>query len=137
MTDQKSKVQVWIHSPRKVLILKTNEKRGYFWQPVTGGVEEGEDLAAAALREASEETGARFGQPIVPLGYRFTFERKGRPIEETVFALGTDQEFDVRLDPAEHIEARWVSPEEALELVKFESNREGLRRLIAKSKESK
>jgi len=27
------------------------------WQPVSGGVEDGEDLAAAARRETAEETG--------------------------------------------------------------------------------
>ena len=50
------KVQVWIYrkasgtpsqGPVEVLILKLTPERGGFWQPVTGGVEEGEDIGRA------------------------------------------------------------------------------------------
>src|SRR5690606_6665506 len=38
------------------LLLQTNEKRGSFWQNVTGKLEDGETFEEGALREATEET---------------------------------------------------------------------------------
>ena len=57
----KRKVQVVIfrvasNNEKQFLLLKMNEKRGFFWQNITGGVEKSEDFKAAALREAKEET---------------------------------------------------------------------------------
>ena len=39
------------------LLLKRIPSRGGFWQPVTGGVNAGEDFTLAAKREVQEETG--------------------------------------------------------------------------------
>ena len=39
------------------LILKRKQERGGFWQPITGGLEEGETLMEALRREIKEETG--------------------------------------------------------------------------------
>jgi dATP pyrophosphohydrolase len=43
-------------SEKKVLMLKVKPDRGSFWQPVTGGIDEGESFVEGALREAEEET---------------------------------------------------------------------------------
>ena len=131
------KVQVWIHTlgadgrPR-VLLLKTNPARGSFWQPVTGGLEAGETLEIAALREATEETGLNFSGPPIPLGYEFTFPSRWAPndvVEETAFTLQILSVAAVTLDPREHVEFQWLEPKQALSLLKFESNREALNRL--------
>jgi ADP-ribose pyrophosphatase YjhB (NUDIX family) len=58
----KRKVQVvllWISSngEKSLLLLRTNQERGGFWQNVTGGVESGESTVRAAKRELFEETG--------------------------------------------------------------------------------
>ncbi|HRK03098.1 MAG TPA: NUDIX domain-containing protein, partial [Oligoflexia bacterium] len=45
------KVQCWILSRSgRCLLLLTNKRRGEFWQPVTGTVEDGESFEQAALR---------------------------------------------------------------------------------------
>jgi dATP pyrophosphohydrolase len=41
------------------LLLKRTPERSGFWQPVTGGVEEGETRKEALCREISEETGLK------------------------------------------------------------------------------
>ena len=59
---KKRKVQVAIfhldeQQQKHFLLLKTNKKRGEFWQNVTGSVEEGESFEQGAIREVIEETG--------------------------------------------------------------------------------
>ncbi|MBI2712475.1 MAG: NUDIX pyrophosphatase [Bdellovibrio sp.] len=137
----KLKVQVWIYSsePRpQILILQTQPDRGSFWQPVTGSVEKGESLASAALREAQEETGLSFSFPVVPIEEpegKFQFEsRWGDFIEETAFSLEVKAPKKIKLDAHEHTEYEWVSPEVALEKVKFDSNRKVLLALIRQLK---
>ena len=137
---EKLKVQVWIHfrAPEGllVLLLKMNEERGGFWQPVTGAVEDGESLASAALREASEESGLAFDGAPIELGMEFTFEgrgpRAGQQFREHVFGLLSRTPMPVRLDPREHDEYRWLAPREARALLHFEANAEGLEALLRK-----
>jgi 8-oxo-dGTP pyrophosphatase MutT (NUDIX family) len=124
------KVQVWIFDQRnRVLLLKLKQKRGGFWQPVTGGVEKGETSRQGALREAQEETGFEFTKRPVPTGYRFRFEGRWGPASEIVYALKLKpgQGSQPRLDPREHVDAKWVTPAQARKAVSFDSNREGLR----------
>ncbi len=123
------KVQVWIldSALKKVLLLKLNRKRGAFWQPVTGGVDDGEASVQGAAREVLEETGIR-GRPR-STGFRFSFEGRWGPAREIVYALRLKKSEGLvkpRLDPREHVQARWVTPAQARRLVKFESNRKGL-----------
>jgi dihydroneopterin triphosphate diphosphatase len=133
------KVQVWIHGVKKdqrqVLVFKTNEKRGSFWQPVTGGVEEGEALEAAAAREAFEESGLVFSSPPRSVGFEFTFQRGGQTVREHAFEISVAEAGQpLKLDPKEHVEARWLAPIEALKLLRFESNAHPLQLLMKKWK---
>lgn len=122
------KVQVWIFSKQgKCLLLKTNQKRGEFWQPVTGSVEKGEPLPQAALREATEETGFEFTQDPIDVQHEFRFESPfGEALEKT-YAFIVSKEAKPQLDPKEHQEYQWVSPHEALALLKYPSNADGLK----------
>lgn len=140
------KVQVWIYREAEqkgeleVLLLKLTPERGEFWQPVTGGVDPGEALATAALREATEETGLPYSAAPEPLGYSFRFysPRHQRDCEEHAFALhvpkGSKKE-DVRIDSHEHTEFKWVLASFAERELKHPSNVEALRRLIQKKVE--
>ncbi|OFZ82000.1 MAG: hypothetical protein A2583_01295 [Bdellovibrionales bacterium RIFOXYD1_FULL_53_11] len=132
------KVQVWVHyktkdGTRYVLLLKTKKSRGGFWQPVTGCVESGETVDFAAFREAQEETCMGLaGQP-KRTGYSFTFRGKRGLTREYVFeARPGKYDYSVRVSPHEHQAAKFVKPEEALGMLKFESNAEALRRLMNK-----
>lgn len=139
------KVQVWIFSSRGApwfLLLKTTKERGAFWQPVTGGVEEGETFTQAALREAHEETGFVFrAETLIDLNYEFTFnrpsvgERAGGQFLERCFALPLQIKADKslpapRLDSREHENYKWVSKQEAMDNLRHPSNAESLKKLI-------
>ncbi len=117
-----------------MLLLKLKPSRGGYWQPVTGGVDEDEELETAALREAREETGLKFKTLPEPLDYHFRFysARHESECEEHVFALHAPAKADaVELDPHEHVESRWVSARLAGPELEHPSNLEGLKRLIA------
>lgn len=132
----KKKAQVWIFARESdgslsCLLLRTNAKRGNFWQPVTGGAESGEDFEQAALREAQEETGLEFCGAPINTGYSFHFlSRHGKDIEEQVFALLAEDKAPPELDPSEHDDYLWVPVQDAASQVKFESNVEGLKQAL-------
>lgn len=128
----KRKAQCWIFSRDrsrvlKCLVLRTNAERGSFWQPVTGGVHRDEDFSDGALREAMEETGFVFEDLPRETGYKFRFTSKaGKDVEERVFFLFVSDVPTPSLDLSEHDDFRWLAPEVASKLLKFDSNRTGL-----------
>ncbi|MBI3534649.1 MAG: NUDIX domain-containing protein, partial [Deltaproteobacteria bacterium] len=100
---------------------------------ITGSVEKNESLEKAALREAKEETGLSFDDNIpTPIGYEFTFITKKGKICENVFRVEVpiNQKNLIVLDNTEHRNYKWVSAEEALSLLKYESNQQALNTLI-------
>lgn len=113
----------------KFLILKRAEDRGGFWQPITGGVQEGEDQISALKRELMEETGIIEHRQIINLKYTFSFTlpRFGN-LTENVYAVEVKPGIEVVLSE-EHTEYRWLTFEESLSLIKYDSNKEGFRKL--------
>lgn len=113
-----------------LLILKTNQKRGEFWQNVTGSVEDNETFEEAALREAQEETGLEieFIQDMVDLKKVFFFkDNRARQVEEHSFLIIADIVWPPKLDPHEHDDFRWVPLKGIKEdSVKYEGNYEVL-----------
>jgi 8-oxo-dGTP pyrophosphatase MutT (NUDIX family) len=140
MGNARKKVQVWIvAADGRVLLLRTNAARSLFWQPVTGSVDPGESFEQAAAREAHEETKLEGLSAPTFLDYEFEFESFGATHHEKVFfvrAARDSAECKVQLDPNEHSDSKWVGADEALTLLRFESNREALRRLTASLKPS-
>ena len=128
---KKRKVQVWVQSQEgKFLVLKTNATRGSFWQPITGSVEPGESLQSAALREFHEETGLEANQADCH-AVGFEFEYNG--IHETVFSIQLSlpsKGLLVKIDPKEHTDWAWMEAEEALAIIRFDSNKEALKKII-------
>ena len=52
-------IEAWIYHPEdgEILLLKVENEKVSFWQPITGGIESGESPEEACLREIKEETG--------------------------------------------------------------------------------
>jgi ADP-ribose pyrophosphatase YjhB (NUDIX family) len=99
---------------------------------VTGHVEEGESYAAAALREAQEETGLHFEREPQYLGLdqEFASRHGGQALERAFFLplFGGVAPPTPRLDGHEHDAFEWVLPEEALKRVKFPFNAQAIQR---------
>jgi dihydroneopterin triphosphate diphosphatase len=121
---------------RRYLLLKRIESYGGFWQSVTGSLEGDETHKQAAIREMREETGiSASDDDLIELGIVNTFEiapqwrSRYEPgvthNEEVCFALRINER-DIRLDPIEHESWCWVSYEQAMEMLFWESNKRAL-----------
>ncbi|RLA62059.1 MAG: hypothetical protein DRQ88_09430 [Epsilonproteobacteria bacterium] len=120
----------------KALLLKTNQKRGEFWQNVTGSVEPGETFFQGAQRELLEETGIK-SDKFYDLDLQFTFkDQYGKEVEEQVYvALLEKTPTEILLDANEHIDYKWKQLETITkDDFKFSSNFEALVRAWARIK---
>ncbi len=85
--------------------------RAGHWFPVGGGVEDGESLASAAVREVREETGLLLldvGQPLMTRRASFDFEGVHYEQDETYFMARVDR-FEPNTENWTEIERRAVS----------------------------
>jgi 8-oxo-dGTP pyrophosphatase MutT (NUDIX family) len=112
------------------LLLQTNERRGQFWQNVTGKVEKDESYEDGALREAIEETAVpvELIVDMIDLGITHDFiDQRNRDVHEKAFLLILDSKWEIKLDPHEHQSFKWVNINELhKDLVKFAGNYEAL-----------
>jgi dATP pyrophosphohydrolase len=101
------------------LLLRRTDERGGFWQQVSGGVEVGESAWQAANREVIEETGLRptalYSTDEVEMFYQLRRDRISVSPGFVAFVAG---EGPVQLSH-EHVEWRWVSLEQARQLLVF------------------
>ena len=114
------------------LLLQTNEKRGSFWQNVTGKLDGDETYEEGGLREAIEETQLNIEHiiDIVDLGLSYNFtDTRGHKAHEKCFLIILDKKWDIKIDPHEHKAFKWIGLDEVNEdSVKYSSNFETLQK---------
>lgn len=113
----------------KYLLLKRTKERGGFWQPVTGGIRKGELAKEALIRELQEELSLKDNCfSIVDLDYEFVFElESGKQITEYVFGVELFSN-NFKLS-GEHEECKWVDLQQALKMLKWDSNKQAIKEL--------
>jgi 8-oxo-dGTP pyrophosphatase MutT (NUDIX family) len=129
------------------LILKTIPLKNYemrqFWQPITGGLEEGETKMEALKREIREETGIKNIMKIIEdvhyyeprdlslIEYFKKYGQTCKHLKAYAFGVEVSSDDEVVLDGKEHSEFKWCSFQEALKLLKgsFYDHTESLMKL--------
>jgi len=106
------------------LLLKRIQKRGGFWQGVTGGVKVNQTLRETALAETKEELslGIKIDK-LLPTYYSFNFISEGYELNEYIFIYKLTNYDVIKINPKEHIEYKFVTLKEALNLLKYQSNK--------------
>lgn len=126
MAEQvKNSIECWVFDENQqcFLLLQCPENKSHksYWQPVTGGIEDGEDALDASLREVLEETGIRFEKgDLVKLIDRFRVYKDETQLNKTVFLVKTSDLKVVISD--EHIDYQWASPDKVPGLLLWGSN---------------
>ena len=137
-------VAVWIYrvpdpaAPAAIELLLLHRSAGRplagLWQCVTGTIEPGERVVAAAIRELEEETGIA-GEAIealydMDLVSQFHWPDADGVLSEVVFAVQVAPGTQPLLSH-EHDASRWVDPREAIRSSVWPSYREAIERVAA------
>lgn len=111
----------------RFLILKRSPEEGGYWQPLTGSVEEGETELECLKRELEEEIGlSASAAEFTDVIYEFDWAYENVRYHEFVRGVKIDLDATIVLSE-EHDEYKWCDLEEALDLLKHESNKHGFR----------
>ncbi len=132
------------------LLLKRIKEKGGFWQPITGGVEKKDKtIIDAAFRELEEEANIKQNDIINTFENVYSFEMTKHYLTNKDIPTITEHVFGFEIKPKteiiitnntykEHEEIKWTSFEEAINLLKWDSNKKGfelLNKMINKVKE--
>ena len=134
-----------MRKPRNVLVFLYRYNNGIeycvfyrrkdeFWQGLSGGVEDEEELNDTVKREVYEETGICVKNilkldtissiPGIYVNKNFNYKNNIFVVYEYGFGVKIDNE-DIELS-SEHKEYKWVSFDEAIKLLKYDSNKTAL-----------
>jgi 8-oxo-dGTP pyrophosphatase MutT (NUDIX family) len=112
----------------RILVLKRNERKGGFWQTVTGGVHITGSLSENALREVGEELSiVPIKENLVFTGDSFAYVGgEGYWLREYVMGYKLDPADTIILSD-EHVASELLPTEEAAAKVKWDGNKDAIR----------
>lgn len=116
-------IEAWIYHPeeREILLLKVEDEKFSFWQPITGGIESGESPEEACLREIKEETGLLLAcSNLTSLGDFMVKIDENLTIHKTLFLVLTEQK-EIQISD-EHVGAQWVALDKVSSQLYWPSN---------------
>ena len=116
-------IEAWIYHPedREILLLKVENEKVSFWQPITGGIESGESPEEACLREIKEETGLLLACPNLTSLGDFTVKiDENLSIHKNLFLVLTEQK-EIQISD-EHVGAQWVALDKVSSQLSWPSN---------------
>lgn len=113
------------------LLLKRNKQKGGFWQPVSGGVHEGESLLQALKRELKEETGISKYLNLISDIYYFEFKvDNAKVLREYVFGVEISPKTKIKISK-EHTAMKWLNLKNSLKILKHKDNKTGFKKLYS------
>ena len=116
-------IEAWIYHPeeREILLLKVEDEKFSFWQPITGGIESGESPEEACLREIKEETGLLLAcSNLTALGDFTVKIDENLSIHKDLFLVLTEQKAIQISD--EHVGAQWIALDKVSSQLYWPSN---------------
>ena len=116
-------IEAWIYHPedREILLLKVENEKVSFWQPITGGIESGESPEEACLREIKEETGLILAcSSLTGLGDFMVKIDENLTIHKNLFLALTEQK-EIQISD-EHVGAQWIALEKVSSQLYWPSN---------------
>ena len=116
-------IEAWIYHPedRKILLLKVENEKVSFWQPITGGIESGESPEEACIREIKEETGLVLDcSNLTSLGDFTVKIDENLSIHKNLFLVLTEQK-EIQISD-EHVGAQWIALEKVSSQLYWPSN---------------
>ena len=119
-----------LNNDGKVFVGKRIDNVTEAWQMPQGGIDEGEDVITACMRELGEETGTRKAELIAEhpdwLNYDIPHPLSDRLWQGTYRGqkqkwmllrfTGTDADINIETEEPEFIEWRWASPDQLIDL---------------------
>ena len=103
------------------MLLKVENEKVSFWQPITGGIESGESPEEACIREIKEETGLVLAcSNLTGLGDFMVKIDENLSIHKNLFLVLTEQK-DIQISD-EHVGAQWIALDKVSSQLYWPSN---------------
>ena len=129
----KYSIEAWIYNPiaKEILLLKVKTEQLSFWQPITGGIENGESSEIACIREIFEETGLEIElTKLLQVGHYTVVIDEDLTIFKTLSLVETKQK-DIRISD-EHIDFMWTEVKKVPDILYWQSNQETFQKILEK-----